>query len=511
MDAREIAGMGTGLAEFLAEFGDCFGRSEPREHLRTYVAGQLSDVPRKSVEPIALRADVPPRTLQRFLESVEWDEVRLRNRMQRIVARDHADPEAIGVIDETGNPKKGKRTAGVKRQWCGNTGKVDNCVVSVHTGYVAGDFQCLLDSDVYLPEEWAADPVRRRAAHIPDDVVFRTKQEIALDQIARGLANGVRVAAWTFDLPVRVRTQTGEFYGRDGAFLSGLDSLGQSYVAEVPSDFTGWVRLPRILLRPTAWELRKPGKLRRFPRLAVTAAPPSEVRRLLHHSTAFTRQEWRAFHIKDSQKGPVVWEVKRADFYRKHADGLPGPTHTLIVARNALDPKEVKYFVANVAAGGDPEKLNWLLHVAFSRFSIEHTFRQAKDELGMDHFEVRGWRSIHRHLYVTQLSHLFCSRMRRSLREKNGRARRGDGRASRVDRRARRVDGGAGPRRGLDLGGGPAPAAARSVGPLSTDGATDRLSPGTQPTRPRGPSKENPGVTDGPRHQHRSPTLVQAG
>ncbi|MGH6692406.1 MAG: IS701 family transposase, partial [Gammaproteobacteria bacterium] len=464
MDAREIAGMGTALTDFLAEFGDCFGRSEPREHLRTYVAGQLSDLPRKSVEPMALRARVPPRTLQRFLESVEWDEVRLRNRMQRIVARDHADPEAIGVIDETGNPKKGKRTAGVKRQWCGNTGKVDNCVVSVHTGYVAGDFQCLLDSDVYLPEEWAADAARRRAAHIPDDVVFRTKQEIALDQIARGLGNGVRVAAWTFD----------EFYGRDGAFLSGLDSLGQSYVAEVPSDFAGWVRLPRILVRPSAWELRQPGQLRRFPRLAVTAAPPSEVRRLRRHSTAFSGQRWRPFHSKDSQKGPIVWEVKHADFYRKHGDGLPGPTHTLLVARNVLDRKEVKYFVGNVAAGGDLEKLKWLLHVAFSRFPIEHTFRQAKDELGMDHFEVRGWRSIHRHLYVTQLSHLFCARMRRSLREKKGRARRGG--ASGVDRRARRVDGRAGPRRGFDLGGGPVPAAALAMGSLSANGGTDRLS-----------------------------------
>jgi SRSO17 transposase len=486
MDAREIAGLGSPLMDFLAGFDDCFGRSEPREHLRTYVSGQLSDLPRKSIEPIALSADVPPRTLQRFLESVEWDEVRLRDRLQRTVARDHADPEAIGIVDEMGSPKKGRHTAGVKRQWCGNTGKVDNCVVSVHTGYVVGDFQCLLDSDVYLPEEWAVDRPRRRAAHIPDDVVFRTKQQIALDQIARALGNGVRVAAWTFD----------EFYGRDGAFLSGLDALGQTYVAEVPSDFTGWVRRPRILLRPTAWERRQPGKQRRFPRLAVTAAPPSEVRHLRHHSTVFTRQRWQRFHIKNSEKGPIVWEVKHADFYRKHPDGLPGPTHTLIVARNALDRKEGKYFVANVAASCDLEKLKWLLHVAFSRFPIEHTFRQAKDELGMDHFEVRGWRSIHRHLYVTQLSHLFCSRIRRSLREKNGRARRADGRA--------------GPRRGLDLGGGPVPAAPVPLDPISTDVEADRVHSRTQSPRPRGPSKENARVADGPRHQHRSSALVHA-
>lgn len=487
MDASEISRLGSALMDFLGEFDDCFGRSEPREHLLTYMSGQLSNLPRKSIEPIALSAEVPPRTLQRFLELVEWDEVRLRDQQQRIVARDHADSEAIGIIDETGHPKKGKHTAGVKRQWCGNTGKVDNCVVSVHTGYVSGDFQCLLDSDVYLPKEWAADLSRRRAAYIPDEVVFRTKQQIALDQIARCLGNGIRVAAWTFD----------EFYGRDGSFLSGLDALGQTYVAEVPCDFTGWVRSPRILLRPTTWELRQPGKHRRFPRLAVTAAAPSEVRDLLHHSKVFTGQRWRRFHIKDGEKGPIVWEIKHADFYRKHPDGLPGPTHTLVIARNALDHDEVKYFVANVAVGPDLRKLKWLLHLAFSRFPIEHTFRQAKDELGMDHFEVRGWRSIHRHMYVTQLSHLFCSRIRRSLREKNG--------------PARRVDGRAGPRRGLDLGGGSVLAASVSLDSVSTEIEADHIHPRTQSPRPRGPSKENARITGEPRPQHRRFALVHAG
>ena len=345
----------------------------------------------------------------------------------------------------------------MKRQWCGHTGKVDNCVVSVHTGYVAGDFQCLLDSDVYLPRNWADDLAGRRAAHLPDDVTFRTKPEIAFDQIRRCLDNGIRVAAWTFD----------ELYGRDGGFLSGLDALGQTYVAEVPSDFTGWVRPPRVLLRPTPWELRQPGGRRRFPRLAVTAAPPSEVRHLVTKSSVFRSQKWQRFHIKDSQKGPIVWEVKHADFYRKHADGLPGPTHTLIIARNALDHDEVKYFVANVAAGSDLQKLSWLLHVAFSRFPIEHCFRQAKDELGMDHFEVRGWRSIHRHMYVTQLSHLFCSRMRQTLRKKND--------------RACGTHRGASSRRRLGLRGGAVPAQAGTVDSLPAGIGSDRVLPVAQP------------------------------
>jgi len=112
MDAKLIKRMGRKLREFLGEFDDCFGRSGPREHLRTYVSGQLSDLPRKSIEPIALAAKVPPLTLQYFLSSMQWDQQRMRDRTQWMVARDHAHPKAIGVIDETGNPKKGQHTAG---------------------------------------------------------------------------------------------------------------------------------------------------------------------------------------------------------------------------------------------------------------------------------------------------------------------------------------------------------------------------------------------------------------
>lgn len=419
MDAQEIGRLGKDLMDFLAEFDDCFGRSEPRQHVRTYVRGQLSDLPRKSIEPMALAGGTPPRTLQRFLESVRWDEQRLRDRHQRIVARDHADPSAIGVVDESGYPKKGRHTAAVKRQWCGNTGKIDNCLVGVHLSYVAGDFQCLLDSDLYLPQDWADDRTRRIEAQIPDDVVYRKKTDIALEEIRRSLGNGIRVAAWTFD----------EWYGRDGSFLDGLTGLGQTYVGEVPSIFTGWLQEPQVLLRPRPQDKRVRGPQRRFPRLACKALPACEVRNLVTYSRVFQRQAWQRFHVKDGERGPMIWEVKHARFYRKGQDGLPGPAHCLIVARNVLQTDEVKYFLSNVIPGAEGVSLDWLLWVAFSRWPIEHCFKQAKNELGMDHFEVRGWRSIHRHLYITQLSHLFCARVHHRLREKNDRDALPDGRA----------------------------------------------------------------------------------
>jgi len=337
MKVKHIRNMGRKLRQFLRYFDDCFTRSEPRDHLHTYVRGQLSDLPRKSIEPIALAAGIPPRTLQYFFSSVLWDHARLRDRIQWLVARDHTHPRAIGVIDETGNPKKGKHTCGVQRQWCGNTGKVDNCVVGVHLAYAADDFQCLLDSDLYLPESWAADHDRRAKCKVPDTVAYRKKSDIALAQIAHALKNGIRFSALTFDA----------FYGRDRDFLDSLDSLGQNYVGEIPSDFSGWLREPEILLKPTPAQLRKRGRKRQFPRLSRKTPPACEVRNLWVYSRVFQKQTWKRFHIKDGEKGPMVWEVKHAPFYRKQGErGLPGPVHTLIIARNVLDPSECKYFFA---------------------------------------------------------------------------------------------------------------------------------------------------------------------
>jgi hypothetical protein len=147
--------------------------------------------------------------------------------------------------------------------------------------------------------------------------------------------------------------------------------------------------------------------------------PACEVRNLATYSAVFRKQKWQRFRIKDGEKGPIVWEVKHAPFYRKQGDGgLPGPAHTLIVARNVLDPKQIKYFASNMVIDGQAVTVEWLLWVAFSRWPIERCFEIAKSELGMDHFEMRSWRGIHRHFYITQVSQLFCARVHQQLREK---------------------------------------------------------------------------------------------
>ena len=228
---------------------------------------------------------------------------------------------------------------------------------------------------------------------------FRTKPQIALGLIDRALGNGVRVTAWTFD----------ELYGRDGKFLDGLQQRRQVFVAEVPANFHGWVQKPQIL-HCGPKKSKKRGRPREYPRLA-RRRPSCEVRNLVTYSPVFQELSWQRYRIKDTDKGPEVWEVKWAVFWRKGEDGLPGRRHCLIVARNVLTG-EMKYFVVNRVPGEKGVTLRWLLRVAFGRWSVERCFRVAKDELGMDHYQVRGWRPLHRHFYLTQASHLFCARVR---------------------------------------------------------------------------------------------------
>ena len=235
--------------------------------------------------------------------------------------------------------------------------------------------------------------------YVPDEVQFRTKPQIALELIDRALGNGVRVAAWTFD----------ELYGRDGQFLDGLEQRRQTFVGEVPVDFHGWVQKPRIL-HSGPKNSKKGGRRKQYPRLARRRSS-CEVRKLVKYSPVFREQSWQRYRIKDTDKGPEVWEVKWAVFWRKGEGGLPGRRHCLIVAHHVLTG-EVKYFVANRVPGEKGVTLRWLLRVAFGRWSVESCFRQAKEELGMDHYQVRGWRALHRHFFLTQASHLFCARVR---------------------------------------------------------------------------------------------------
>jgi SRSO17 transposase len=226
-----------------------------------------------------------------------------------------------------------------------------------------------------------------------------------LGLIDRALGNGVQVSAWTFD----------ELYGRDSKFLDGLDDREQAFVAEIPSDTHLWTTKPNVIR--TASTKTGKGRPKKTPRVS-RQRPACEVRNLVKYSSKFQEQSWQRYRIKDTERGPEVWEVKWLLVWRKTGDKLPSKQQTLIVARN-VRTGEMKFFLSNRVVGRGGVTLRWLLRVAFSRWTIEACFRVAKEELGLDHFEVRGWRCIHRHYYVTALSYLLCSRIRQSL-DKDG-------------------------------------------------------------------------------------------
>jgi len=407
MDATQIEQLRPRLNRFLAQFDDCFGRWEPVAHLKTYVLGQLSALPRKSMEPIADAAGMLPRTLQQFLSLHQWDDHRLRDQLQQRVAQEHTHNLTIGVIDETAHVKKGDKTPGVKPQWCGRLGKVENCVVTVHLAYVAGDFHCLVDGELFLPEDWSEDRQRCRQAKIPDDVVHRPKWRIALGQRDRAVANGIRLDWLTFD----------ENYPMNPEFLFALDDRGQCYVGEVKRTYMGWLTPPALLYK------RQPGakgRTGRFPRLKKKSLPPITLENMLKYSPQLRKIPWEKFHIKDTDKGPILWEAKAAPIYLKR-DGLPTRPHWLIIARNVENPDEVKFFLGNAPAG---TPLEVLLHVGFSRAHVERCFEDEKSELGLSHFEMRHYRGLCRHLLITALTHLFLAE---TLKEWRGEKSRPDG------------------------------------------------------------------------------------
>jgi SRSO17 transposase len=406
MDAQQIRQLRPRLDEYLSRFHDCFARCDTRKHLSVYVNGQLSDLQQKSAEPIALKAGVAPRTLQQFLSSHCWDEDRMRQRLQEIVVREHASPRAIGIIDETSDVKKGVQTPGVQRQYCGAVGKQENCIVTVHLGYAVDDFHCLLDGELFLPEDWSNDRERCRTAGIPDRMVYRPKTEIALELHERARAHGVVFAWLTFD----------EWYGSKPAFLRALTERGQQFVGEVPTTFTAWTEPPAVTTRPFHRHGR--GRGRRTPRLRAGGRKPMTVAAMLRYHPPLRDQAWRRYRVKDGEKGPMVWEVKHLLIYPKNEAGLPDQPYHLVIARNVLNPAEIKYFVSNAPAETAVMKL---LLVAFSRWRIERCFEDEKSELGLDQYEGRLYQGLKRHLILTAVSHLFLARVHQDLRgEKPG-------------------------------------------------------------------------------------------
>ena len=330
----------------------------------------------------------------------------MRQRLQQIVATEHASPRTIGIIDETSDAKKGTKTPGVQRQYCGAEGKPDNCIVTVHLGLAVDNFHCLVDGELFLPEAWSNDRERCREAGIPDSMTYRPKSDIALELYDRARANGIKFAYLTFD----------EWYGAKPEFLRGLDRREQNFVAEVHKHFVAWLApAPPVTHRP--FRRRGRGRSRRTPRLPAGSRKALFLEHFLKHPT-MRDQAWKRYRIKDGERGPMVWEIKHTLIQPKDENGLPGKVYHWIVARNVLNHEETKHFVSNAPAATPVDEL---LVVAFSRWRVERCFEDQKGELGLDHYEGRRYPGLKRHLIITAVSFLFLSRVLQDLRgEKPG-------------------------------------------------------------------------------------------
>jgi SRSO17 transposase len=354
MTAQEIARLGPEFGSYLGRFRGCFLQKRTAAHFDNYCRGLLSDLPRKSVEPMALAAGTAVRTLQEFLTTAAWDFARVRDRHQRRVAEALAELPAdpvgtVGVFDETSAVKKGDQTPGVQRQYLGCAGKVENGIVTVHVAVAKGRFKALLDADLYLPAGWDADRPRCRAAGIPDAVRYRPKWQIALEQLARLEGHGITFDWLTFDAG----------YGSQVPMLRVLNLAGRRFVAEVPRSFT------------------------------VRASAQAPARRADERLPAGKTGTWQRFRLARQTRNDQVWRAKAVRVW------AAGRWQRLVTAINEATG-EVKYFLTNALTA----RLGRVLRVAFCRWHVEHVFRLAKSEAGLTHYEGRDYTGLMRHLVL---------------------------------------------------------------------------------------------------------------
>jgi SRSO17 transposase len=398
MTEQQLQALGPALADFLDPFLFCCGYTQTFAHLRTYVRGLLADLPRKSVEPIALQAGTPARTLPEFLKDHDWDFAAVRDRLPRHAAAAlPALPDdgvgVVGLIDETSAVKQGTKTPGVPRQYLGCIGKVENGVVTVHRGACKGRYNLLLDGDLYLPESWSDDRPRGRAAGIPDPVVYRPTWQIALEQLDRAVDNGVRLDWLTFD----------EEYGKRPGFVAGLDERRLRFVGAVPRSFS-CLAAHRSGRRP---DERAKGRA---------------AEEVVRASTAFRAQPWRVPRLARETLPDQVWRVKAARGWLSSGAGWSAGTYGLVWASND-ETGEEKFFLSNAAEGAS---VAVLVRVAFRRAGVEHSFRVCKAELGFTHFEGRNYTALLRHLSLCLVALAFVAEPTQRRRGEKGGS---DGRA----------------------------------------------------------------------------------
>ncbi len=362
----------------LARLGPRFGRVEPRRRLAAYLRGLLAPIERKNGWQLAEAAgDATPDGVQEFLSRVHWDADAVRDDLRAYVEEHLGAPGGVLVLDETGFIKKGRKSAGVQRQYSGTAGRIENCQVGVFLGYASRYGQALIDRALYLPESWASDRTRRREAGIPDAARFLTKPKLGLAMLERAHAAGVPFS-WV---------AAGSVYGADHALRRGLQEKEVGYV------------------------------------LAVSRAQRLGFSRVEEHAGEVPVTAWHRLSAGDGAEGPRLYEWAYTAY---GSDAAPGWEKGLLIRRSLADPGELAFYLTHARHG---TALAELVQVAGMRWTIVACFEAAKGEVGLDQYEVRSWTGWHRHVTLAMLAHAYLAVLRKTVVGGRGRSRAG-GRAA---------------------------------------------------------------------------------
>lgn len=394
MTPDELEQWSTDFEDFQARFAPFFTRSEPRAAARRYLRGLLTPVQRKNCWQMAEAVgEKDPQQMQRLLYSAQWDADGTRDELQCFVVEQFGDEAGIGVVDETGFLKKGSKSVGVKRQYTGTAGKVENSQVGVFLTYFTRRGRTFLDRRLYLPAEWCADERRRREAQVPEEVTFKTKPELAVDMLEHAWAHGVPMAWVTGD----------EVYGDAPKLRDAVAASGKSYVLAVSCRTPVW-REPPPLEEPVAGAMGRP---RTRARLAPDAPNAETVAAVI---AAQPSDSWQRLVVSEGEKGPRTYDwtgVRVVESRNK----LPGAASWLLARRSTTDPTDIAYYLSN-APQSTP--LQTLAEVAAARWSIETTIEEGKGETGLDEYEVRYWHSWHRHITLSLMAHAWLASIRQA-------------------------------------------------------------------------------------------------
>jgi len=391
LDRAEVEGFMDELQGFHAEFRDCFMRSEPRENFLLYMAGQFGALERKSIEPIALQVeDGNVRAMQRFVSDVVWDEELMLQRYHALVAEDMGDPEGILIFDESGFAKKGDDSVGVARQYCGSTGKIDNCQVGVFAAYASRHGYALLNKRLYVPEQWFGDShlSRRRKCKMPPGLPFKTKPRLAAEMYRELREEGI--------IPFKY-VVADSVYGASPDFVGAIEErVGTTYFVSMRSDTLCWLQEPST--ETTTVRGKQGTRVKRV--VPEGEKKPMEFATLARGINSFF---WYRRKVSEGTKGPIEYEfTKRRITLCK--DGLPYKTVWLIIKRTLGANRQYSYYISNAPLSTRLRLFVWLSGV---RWAIEQCFEEAKSELGMDHYEVRKYPGWNHHMLTCMLAHFF--------------------------------------------------------------------------------------------------------